>query len=41
MRAFVGLDRFDQSSDVTPGVVYGSPLCMTHPMLDLGKGLLD
>ncbi len=39
--AFGGLDGFDQPADMTPCVFDGALLCISHPMLDLGKGLFD
>ena len=37
----MSLDSFDEGADVTPGVLDGSLLGHSHPVLDLGESLLD
>lgn len=39
--AFGGLDGVDQPADMTPCVVDGALLCISHPMFNLGEGLFD
>src|SRR3546814_20801847 len=39
--AFAWFDGGDEVADVAPGLLDGSLLCCSHPVLDLGEGLLD
>lgn len=39
--AFGELNGFDQPADMTPYVVDGALLCISHPVFNLGEGLFD